>query len=104
MGDKPTDGMVDRPIRRKILVRNRWGAISFVGRLRFLIHYLPSGPTEIDTDQDNQGHNSHRTESAKDDNGYEPRSKALVDLESRGSGHSWSSEISSSKKERQLRA
>ena len=104
MSDKPTDCRVDRHIRRRVSVNSRWGAIGFVGRLRFLIHYILVGPTEIDTDQGNQGHKSHRTKSAEDDDGDEPRPKAFANLENRGSGHSWSSEMSSSNKEWQLRA
>lgn len=99
MRDEPTDGRVDRPIERRVLVRSRWCAISFVGHLRFLIRYLPPGPTLMETDKEDQGHNSNRTENAEDDDGYEPRPKAFANLENRGSSHGWSSEASSSNKE-----
>lgn len=99
MSDKPTDCRVYGPIKRRVSVSSRWGAIGFIGRLRFLIHYLLPGPTEIDTDQGNQGHKSHRTESAEDDDGDEPCPKAFANLENCGSSHSWSSEMSSSNKE-----
>lgn len=87
MSDEPTDDRVDRPVMRRVLIRNRWRAISFVGHLRFLIRYLPPRPTEMDTDQGNQGYSSNRTEGAEDDDRYEPGSKAFTDLGSRGSSH-----------------
>ena len=102
MRDEPTDGRVDRPIERRVLVRHRWRAISFVGHLRFLIRCAPQGPTGISPDQDNQGHNSNGTENAEDDDGYEPRPKAIAGLEDRGSSHGLSSEMSSGDKEWRL--
>ena len=91
MCDEPTDGRVDRSIREIVLVRSRWGAISFVGHLGLLVSHPPPQPTGIDADKDNQGYNSNGTESAEDDDRYEPCPKTSAHLENRRSGHGWSS-------------
>jgi len=91
MRDEPTDVRVDRPIKRRMFVRNRWRAVCFVGHRRFLVGYPLPRPTGIDANQGNQGNNSNKTESAEDDDRYEPCPKALADLEKRGPSHSWSS-------------
>lgn len=102
MCDEPADGRVDRPTRRRDVVRNRWRAVDFVGRFRLLNLGLPPRPTGVGANQDNQGHNSNRAENAEDHYWYEPCPKALANLEDRGgpSLHGWPSEISSSSKER----
>ena len=99
MRDEPTDGSVDRPIRRRVPVRKRWRAIDFTGRPRLLVRYPLS--RQADTSQGSQRDDSNRTENAENDYGYEPRPEALTDLEDRrsGSSHGRLSELSSSNKE-----
>lgn len=92
MGDEPTNGGVCGAIRRGVLVRNGWRAISFVGHLRLLVRYPGPRPTGINKDQGNQGQNNNRSKSTKDDDRYEPRPKALTDLENPSPSHGWSSE------------
>ena len=92
MCDKPTNGGVDRPVRRSVIIRSSWHAIGFVGHLGLPIHDLPPRPTGIDIDRGDQGQNNNETERAEDEDGYEPCPKALTHLKDRSSSHGWSSE------------